>query len=378
MVQVAMSSPLHAELELPGFSWRRALGLSVVLWLGAPVIDVGKDSLAAWLLDQPLGWHLVKNSAGWWPMYIPLTPLVLALAHRVPMRRKKWWRVAPVHVLAAMAFALSHIFLARLVVVIRFDIFATDVIWRMFRTSFNQFFLFHIMVYAALVAGYWAMDYYRRYRDRAVAAAELQRLAATARFDALRWQLNPHFLFNSLNAVGGLVRNGDGDGAIEMLARISALLRSTLDEASTSDVTLARELELVHLYVDVERVRFRDRLTVDMLVDDDVLDAVVPVLILQPLVENAVRHGVSASSEPVHVELVARRTRNGLTVTVRDNGRGFPDGPGSVREGVGLSNTRERLMHRFGPAALVEIASAPGGGGDVRLVMPYERAGQVA
>lgn len=367
-----MAGPAQTEHAQRSFSWRRALAFAVALWVGATIIDIAKDSLAAWLLDQPVGWHLARSSAMWWSMLIPITPPVLALAHRAPMRRERWASAAAIHIPAAIAFALTHLLLARLVVLYRIDMLTWDVLSNQYRASFARFFLFDVLVYIALVSGFWARDYYQRYRDRAVAAAELERLAANARFDALRWQLNPHFLFNALNAAAGLVRGGDAEGGVEMLARISALLRSTLDDSSVSDVTLARELELVELYVDVERVRFRDRLTVEMSIAYDVLGARVPALILQTLVENAVRHGVSVSSAPVRIELEARRTSDGVSVTVRDHGSGFPDGPNGVREGVGLSNTRERLAHRFGPAARLELASPPGGGGLVSIVIPYE------
>jgi hypothetical protein len=287
-----MSAPAYAEVEPRGFSWRRAFAFATVLWAGMLLVDIGKDSLAAWLLDQPWGWHIPRQSALWWPLLIPLTPAVFALAHRLPMRRDRWIASAGVHALAATGFALAHLFMSRVVVLYRIDLLNGELLWRTFRTSFNSFFLFDVLVYVALVAGYWAMDYYRRYRNRSLAAARAESLAAKARFDALRWQLNPHFLFNSLNAVAGLVRSGDSKGGVEMLARISTLLRSTLEESNATDVTLARELELVELYTEIERVRFRDRLTVDMNVDDELLDAMVPALILQPLVENAVRRGV--------------------------------------------------------------------------------------
>ncbi len=352
------------------FSWRRAIVFSLALWLVMLGVDIVKDSIAAWLLERPIGWTLVRQSAMWWPNFIVLTPLVLWLAYRVPAGPGRWGRAALAHVPGAIVFALTHLLLCRLVVMYYFNAMRWDVFTRTFKTSFSSFFLFDVMVYSALVAGYWAWDYYQRYRDRELAAAEAEKLAATARFDALRWQLNPHFLFNSLNAVAGLVRSGDSKGGVDMLARISALLRSTLDDANATDVSLARELELVQLYTSIEQVRFGDRLTIEMTVDDDLLDATVPALILQPLVENAVRHGVSATSEPVRVDVAAARSADGLRLTVRDNGSGFS--PETVREGVGLSNTRERLAHRFGDSARLELASPGAGGGEVTLVMPYE------
>ncbi len=371
-------APSPQETAARPFPWRRVLAFSTALWCGATLVDWAKDSIAAALLDQPVGWHLLRASALWWPLFIPLTVGVLALAHRLPMRRDRWLRAAAVHVPAAVAFALTHLLLTRVVVLWRHDILTLELLSRQWRVAFASFFLFDTLVYIALVSGYWARDYYLRYRDRAVAAAELQRLAATARFEALRWQLNPHFLFNSLNTVAGLVRAGNADGAVDMLARISALLRSTLDDATAADVPLAKELELVDLYAAIERVRFRDRLTVDMRVDDDVLDARVPALILQPLVENAVRHGVAHTSDAVRVDIAATRTADGLRVTVRDTGGGFPDGAAAVTEGVGLSNTRARLTHRFGTAARIELASADGGGGQVTLDMPYEPSQEAA
>ncbi|MBP1657493.1 MAG: putative signal transduction histidine kinase [Bacteroidetes bacterium] len=184
-------------------------------------------------------------------------------------------------------------------------------------------------------------------------------------------QLQPHFLFNTLNSIMVLIRQ-QPDLASRMVARLSEFLRLTLDSAGMQEVPLRRELEFLDRYLHIERIRFGDRLQFEQHVDPYLLDALVPNLILQPLVENAIRHGVSKRRGPALITVSAERSNGSLTIHVRDNGAGLSSRAGSViNEGIGLQNTRQRLHHLYGNAFAFSLESLPEGGVDVVLTLPF-------
>jgi len=237
----------------------------------------------------------------------------------------------------------------------------------------NEFFVF----VAVLSAGY-ARNYFLRYRLRREEAillksqaAHLQAQLADARLAALRTQLNPHFLFNTLHAVSALVER-DPRGVRRMVARLSELLRTSLDESDEPEVPLQREISFIERYLDVMQIRFQGKLEVQMNIDPQVRDALVPNLILQPLVENAVKHGVTklvgiAGS----IEISARRERNRVVLSVRDNGPGMGAGQSGNAEGLGLRNTRLRLMQLYGPEQSLTLRSPEGGGFIAEVILPF-------
>ena len=190
---------------------------------------------------------------------------------------------------------------------------------------------------------------------------------------ALRMELNPHFLFNALNAVAGLVRRREHDGAIDMLSRLGELLRTTLNRDLPLEVPLSEELELLRHFLEIEVVRFGDRLRVSWEVEPESQAALVPPLILQPLVENALRHGLSRRQGPALLRISARRTGLHLELSVRDTGEGLAaHGSRAPREGIGLSNTRARLEQMYGrDATALELTDVPGGGARTRLLLPF-------
>jgi two-component system LytT family sensor kinase len=237
-------------------------------------------------------------------------------------------------------------------------------------------FLDDLMVFFAVLGAGIARDYFLRYHTHLEETARLQQQLAQAKLDALRAQLNPHFLFNTLNAVSALAER-DPRGARRMIARLSDLLRYTLDESTDQEVSLDRELELLSEYVELMQIRFQGKLAVSMRVDDDVHDALVPNLILQPLVENAIKHGVSKVAGVGHIAVVARREGEQLVVTVSDNG----PGPGAGREGVGLRNTNARLRQMYGAAHQVVLRQSPNNGAtgtDAEIRVPYHKAHPLA
>jgi two-component system LytT family sensor kinase len=226
-----------------------------------------------------------------------------------------------------------------------------------------------LLVYGAVLAAGLAREYFLREQQRRREAAQLEALLAHARLDALRMQLNPHFLFNTLHAISALVER-DPAGVRKMIARLSELLRQTLDTKSPDRIALRDELAFLQRYLDIMAVRFQGRLRVSTSVDESVLDAKVPVFILQPLVENALEHGVSRASGEAEIDVGARREGSQLVAFVRDRGPGVD---ASV-EGVGLTNTRQRLAALYGDAASVQVRTDPDGGAVAEIRLPWNDA----
>ena len=317
-------------------------------------------------------------------LWAALTPLVFALVRRLRFEPGgRLWR--------ALAYVAAAFAIAVLVEWVRQRLFAAafpdafDARWRGGRGHRPRFqpglagivmqFRFldeFVIAVAVLVAGF-ARDALVRLRERETHTARLEAQLADARLSALRMQLNPHFLFNTLHAVSALVER-DPSGVRTMIARLSALLRRVLEGGNRHEVPLREELAFLRDYLDVQRVRFQGRLDVEEHIGDDTLDALVPNLVLQPLVENAVQHGVSRLEEGTgRIVVEARREGGDLILSVRDNGPG-PAPAASGASGVGLANTRQRLDALYGDAASFRLAAGAGGGGEARVALPYHTA----
>jgi LytS/YehU family sensor histidine kinase len=229
-----------------------------------------------------------------------------------------------------------------------------------------------LMLYIEVSAVGHGIHYYKKYRDRDLRASRLETQLAQAQLQVLRMQLQPHFLFNTLHTISALMHT-DLRAADRMLALLGDLLRESLERVGAQEVTLKQEMEFIDRYVEIERTRFRDRLRVVRTVDPGLLDAYVPNLILQPLVENAIQHGVSRRAGGGRIEIAARRAGERIVLVVSDDGPGVPDQQTS-RTGVGLANTRSRLQQLYGTAQLFEIANRPEGGFEVTLSFPVRLA----
>ena len=304
-----------------------------------------------------------------------LTPGMLFLARRFPLRREGWPRSLAAHLLAASfcsAFALVIYLAVRRLLAWADPAAAPQV--PPFKSLFVAEFHAGVVTYCAVVGVAFASDFYRRYRERDLRAAQLESQLAQAQLDALRKQLQPHFLFNTLNTVSILIEE-DTRAAREMLVRLSDLLRATLDRGRAHEVTLRQELEFIEGYLEIERTRFQDRLTVVVEADPRTLDAQVPDLILQPIVENAIRHGVAPRASAGRIEIHAERLNGSLRLQVRDDGLGLPAGTDAANgRGLGIANTRARLAQLYGADHSFEMQGAPGGGLCVRITIPFRPA----
>ncbi len=304
-------------------------------------------------------------------LWLALTPLVLWLARRFPLERRRWHKNLPAHVAAALLLSLLQL-----------ATYATISSWVgmvpghiSFFESFRGLFIgdihFDLLTYGAIVGLSHALDYYRKYRERELRASQLETKLAQAQLDALRMQLHPHFLFNTLNSISVLMAE-DVRAAQRMLARLSDLLRASLEKTGAHEVALHDELEFLESYLEIEQTRFQDRLTVRMEIDPAALDARVPNLILQPLVENAIRHGIAPRARAGVVLIRAARENGVVRLAVADDGAGLGSArPEDLMKGIGLSNTRSRLEQLYGAAHRFEMRERDGGGLEVSIEIPF-------
>jgi sensor histidine kinase YesM len=214
-----------------------------------------------------------------------------------------------------------------------------------------------------------ALDYYGKYNESTVQTLELEKHLTEARLQALLHQLKPHFLFNTLNGIASLMHT-DVDAADKMLVRLSELLRITMSQTGAPRTTLREEVAFLERYLDIEKIRFRNRLDTVIAIDNDAIDAMVPSLILQPMVENAMRHGVEPHARKGLIELRGFRQDKNLVLTVSDNGTGMPL-EGLKREGIGVANTRARLQELYGEQQKFELVNRTEGGMCVRITIPF-------
>jgi LytS/YehU family sensor histidine kinase len=226
--------------------------------------------------------------------------------------------------------------------------------------------------YWAVLGGFFLFDYYARYRDRELRAAQLEARLAETRLQALRMQLQPHFLFNTLHSISSLMYT-DVDAAEEMVTRLGDFLRLTLESAGAAEVPLRTELEFSRRYLEIERTRFEERLQVRFAVAEECLSSLVPTLILQPLVENAIRHGIDRRREGGTVEVAAFRADGTLVLRVANDGASDAAEAEGARAPVGLANTRERLRGLYGPGGDLRLEHRPDGGAVATVVLPFRQ-----
>jgi signal transduction histidine kinase len=317
---------------------------------------------------------LVLNLVYW---YVPalLAPTIIAGARRARSAIDRTTLTVLVHVGGAFAYSLIH---TAAMLAFRAMLFplggntSRSVAWWTYaqREYFTQL-DWLLMTYFFLVGLAHAMTYRRESEKHALRVARLHSRLVEAQLQALQRQLHPHFLFNTLNTISGLMHQ-DVKAADEMIDRLSDLLRVTLETSGVQEVPLRQELSVLKTYLDIEQTRFRDRLTVRMEVDPEVLDAFVPNFVLQPLVENEIRHGIVPHPRPGRVTVSASRQSQQLYMEVRDTGYGLPpDRLQALNKGVGLANTRARLDHLYGPSHQFVFSNLEGGGFSVRVVIPY-------
>jgi two-component system LytT family sensor kinase len=335
-------------------------------------------------LREMLVWELP-----YWFLWAALSPVVFRLTRRFPLERGRIMRNALAHLIACVALSLAH----RAIYLLAGWLLHVAVYRQLASLSsvFNFLFFFNLqtgfMSYATILLVAYSIDYYRRHQEEELKISRLEAELAQAQLEmtqaqlqALKSQLQPHFLFNTLNSISTLL-DDDTDAADEMLARLGDFLRLTLENSGAQEVSLQEELEFLRCYLEIERVRFQDRLVVRLDIAPDTLDALVPNLILQPLVENAIRHGIVARRGSGLIEINARRDGATLTLRVKDNGPGLQtrdDTAQGSRQGLGFALTRARLERMHGARQRFQLADAPEGGLEVTIELPFITSNAVA
>lgn len=351
----------------------------VGFWTFFGLLNASQLYLGLWMegVHIPLWRIFAVNLFGWWA-WIPATPLVLWMGRRFPLARGRWSRVLPIHIVACLVISVGH-FAFSTYAYLLFSPYGPErnprPFWEMFLGRAMSQFHLDLLIYAATLGVSYAVSYYFRYREREFRASQLESQLAQAQLQTLKMQLQPHFLFNTLNGIAGLVRDNRNKSAVNMLAGLSDLLRYTLEKSGKQEVPLKEELEFLELYLDIQQMRFSDRLQIEMQIEPETLDVLVPNLILQPLVENAIRHGTSRRAASGTVGVSARRDEGLLRIQIYDDGPGLKrdDGAKPV-EGVGLSNTRARLIQLYGDRQQFALSERDGGGVEATLVIPFIRA----
>ncbi len=372
--EVARAEPLAGVIPEPSRPHR--LGFQV--FLAWTVIALGQSAQYYFfpdLEDGPVGLaRALGLGFGMWYTWGLLGLLAFRLCRLFPLGKLPWATSLAVHLVACLVFAFAKIFidypLIRGLYCPRPEELTVPVFLRM---SFSGAFFRFCLYYWAIIAVSHAVDYYGKYRDGQLRAAQLEYGLARARLQLLKTQLQPHFLFNTLNAISALV-HVDVEAADQMLARLGDLLRLALEDFAVQEAPLMRELEIARAYLEIEQARLGPRLGVEWNIAPDTCDALVPTFLLQPLIENAIHHGIAPRIGPGRIEIRTRRVSDELYLELRDDGLGLCS---SVESGggLGLANTRARLLHLYGTAQRLEISNLPQGGCAAKIVLPFRELG---
>jgi two-component system LytT family sensor kinase len=310
----------------------------------------------------------------WSYLWALATPLVLWASARLPIERNNWIRSALLHVPISILLSVFLTALGHIAVWLYWGYragkpFSFANMGRFVLANFSE----GIGIYMLIALTSYAIGYYRRYREGQLRTLQLEAQLSHAQLQALKMQLHPHFLFNTLHSISALL-NKDVAAARKMITRLGDFLRLTLENSGSQEVTLQQEVEFLSCYLEIERIRFQNRLVTNIDVASNALAAKVPNLILQPIVENAIRHGIAPRSTPGLIEIEAKQLGDTLRIQVRDNGPGLSEHPTSVnlfKKGLGLRNTRTRLERLYGADHLFDLTNNPDGGLIVTLEIPF-------
>ena len=369
---------------------KRWVVAAVIIGLAAfcALVEASQNNVGAINFGRPVPWReSIRRTLPSWVLIALLAPIGLYLARVFPLERQRWKTALAVHLVGASAFAVAHLGGTALFYATVDKAFAKLPL--MINKFISAYFILDVLIYCGIVGAAHALRYYREAKARELTSARLQESLTQARLAALRGQLNPHFLFNTLNAITTMALKREHDNVVVTLGYLSELLRVSLDDRLPQEVALADELELLERYLEIQRIRFGERLTVARDIDDDALDALVPIMILQPLAENAIVHGIAPVTGPGELRLRAVRRNGDLLLEVSDTGPGFSASTqsngdqgqhdangvaGRSTGGIGLTNTRARLAQLYGEQSSLSLADGASGGARVTVTLPFRVA----
>ncbi len=348
-------------------AWKNR-GFILLIWLFAGVMSGGQSWYFRVAAGREVPWRaILATSSTFAGLWFLLTPVILWLSSRFRIERGRVLRRLGLHLLFALLLALLQQTAFNFIALYAQS--APITFARISQLAIGNF-DYGILVYFVILLVQHAWNYYERMQAEQVHAAQLQAELAAAQLQALKMQLHPHFLFNTLNTISVLIHENP-NVAGRMVELLSDLLRYTLKNSGAQVIALQQELEFLKLYLEIEQTRFGERLQVQMNVAPETLAAQVPNLILQPLVENAIRHGVAKRRGPGVIEISAERDNGALRLRVRDNGHGPETNSAAENNGIGLANTRTRLQTLYGTKSDFKLERIAEGGALAEIVMPF-------
>jgi sensor histidine kinase YesM len=353
--------------------WQRLLWRCLLIlgfWTVLGLVDAGQSCYHLVSAHQPIVWWRVLSTAFLdWYLWAALTPLVLWLVRRFPIvRPHRPWRIFFHLVISlALSFLVIDVTAFGLRYTCAFNAQMTfESAFDLMLTKLHEY----VLLYWLIVVVWHLWESARQAQERAIRASQLEARLAQAQLQVLKMQLHPHFLFNTLNAISALIHH-DVEAADRMLARLGELLRLTLETANAQEVPLRRELEMINPYLEIQQSRLGCRLAVRLDIDPEAMDARVPNLVLQPLIENAIQRGIASRPGGGRLELSARRIGDKLQLLVRDEGSPYPNGHSGDPEAVELSTTRSRLQQMYGAGCRVTLEDGPPGSHVLTLEIPF-------
>ena len=355
---------VNNDLERRRLQWL----LAFLIWTGIGLAFAAQFYVSSAKSGQPVSWPAaIAWSLGDWYVWALLSIPVLRLAKRFPLEGEHWVQCLAIHICGSIVTSCIYLFLRAVLGQLQSWLGGH---YARFSEVFNPLvvktLVFNLLIYWVLVSVAHALGYYRRFRERELRASQLERNLTAAKLKTLQMQLNPHFLFNTLHAISALMHK-DVRAADRMIARLSDLLRRALDNSEAQEVPLRDEIDFLQRYLEIEQARFGDRLEVRIEVDPAASNILVPNLLLQPLVENAIKHGIEPNARRGLVEIRAQMEDHQLRMQVRDNGNGLAD---AYDERIGLANTRSRLEQLYGDKHTFELRTTTPSGVAVTVVIP--------
>ena len=342
-----------------GFGFWTLIGISFASQFYVSSLKAGRT--ISWL--QALAWSL-----GDWYVWALLSAPIVWLAQRFRIEGRKWKQNVAIHIAASAIVSVSYMVVRALIGQWQSNLGGNPASFvEAFKPLLVKTFHFNVLIYWVIISVTHAVSYYRHFREREVQAAELEKNLTQAKLQTLQMQLNPHFLFNTLHSISALMHK-DVDAADRMMTRLSELLRTTLESDQAHEIPLRQELSFLERYLEIEQTRFGSRLKVQLEIAPETKDALVPNLLLQPIVENAIQHGIEPHAKGGAVVISAKRVDDELILQVRDNGAGLAT---DSQDGVGLSNTRSRLAQLYGKKHRLEMQNIDSGGLAVTATIPF-------
>jgi len=347
------------------------------LWCAGGLFDASQTVLVMHAEGKHHAWPplFVTELAIWLPWALA-TPLVVGLARRYPINRRVSLRTAAVHLAALIVLSIVCEAWSALLQVL-FNPWGNRE-WPTFVDTFTTALIFQALIflvaYALILTATYLVDARERIARQAAETAQLNDELSKAQLAALRGQMEPHFIYNTLNSIAGLVRDHHGDQAVSMIVGLSEFLRRASQDSLRSQVSLAEEVEYLQRYLDIQKVRFGDRLRVAVTIPQELLTALVPSLLLQPLAENAIKHGIAKLSTGGTVRIAGARDNGGLRLSVYNDGPDLPTNWEATPMGVGMGNLRTRLQILYGKEADLRLERVDAGGVEVAVTLPFREA----